>query len=197
MHEMIEEKKEEIGANGTKKYEEDLTGYIHLKIEERTEPESKIEQAIVPGAVREKSFWRRLHTHRKILVSRTSAFFKDTKKMIVVWTILIAFGVMTLYFGWDREIAGGALVIFGIMSSAFAWLGAVLLSGVGVIPLIGPSLVTILSSSLLWAINALGYFVSVIAIKAGHGKTILNYRLLVIVFLTGLVAGYVIARLVQ
>ena len=194
---MVEEEKEINSNGGTKKYEDDLTGYIHLKIEERTQPESKIEQKIVPDAVRENSFWRRLHVHRKIFVSKTAAFFKDTKRMVVVWTILIALGVMTLYFGWDREIFGGAIVILGILSSAFAWLGAVLLSGIGVIPLVGPLLVTILSSSLLWVINALGYFVSVVAIKAGHGKTVLNYRLLVIVFLTGLVAGYVIARLVQ
>ncbi len=184
--------------NGSTRYEEEELGaYLHLKIEEKQEPELELEKAIIPDSVRKQKFWRRFHTHRKVFASRTAEFFKDSRKMFVVWMIIIAVIMIGLYFNWDRGIVGGAVVIFGIVSSAFAWLGAGLLSLIGLIPFIGPILVTILSSSLLWIINGLGYFVSVVAIKAGHGKTVLNYRLLVIVFLTGLVTGYVVAKIIQ
>lgn len=186
------------GTSGSTKYEEEELGaYIHLKIEEKQKPEMDLEKAIVPGAVRKQKFWKRFHTRRKIFVSRTAEFFKDSRKMFLVWLIMIAMILITFYFEWDRGIAGGSIVIFGILSSAFSWLAAGLLSLIGLIPFIGPILVTILSSSLLWVINGLGYFVSVVAIKAGHGKTVLNYRLLVIIFLTGLVTGYVVARIIQ
>ncbi len=184
--------------NGSTRYEEEELGaYLHLKIEEKQQPEMDIEKAIIPDSVRKQKFWKRFHTHRKIFASRTAEFLKDSRKMFVVWLIIIGVVLIGLYFNWDRAIVGGTVVIFGIVSSAFAWLAAGLLSIIGLIPFIGPLLVTILSSSLLWIINALGYFVSVVAIKAGHGKTVLNYRLLVIVFLTGLVTGYVVAKIIN
>lgn len=188
----------EIIPNGSTKYEEEELGaYLHLKIEEKQQPERELEKAIIPDSVRKKKFWKRFHTHRKIFASRTAEFLKDSRKMFLVWLIIIAMILVTFYFEWDRGIAGGSIVIFGILSSAFSWLAAGLLSLIGLIPFVGPLLVTILSSSLLWIINGLGYFVSVVAIKAGHGKTVLNYRLLVIIFLTGLVTGYVVARIIQ
>lgn len=184
-------------ATGSTRYEEELGAYLHLKIEENQQPEMELEKAIIPDSVRKQKFWKRFHTHRKILVSRTGEFFRDSRKMFFVWLIIIGMIGVTFYFEWDKGIAGGSIVIFGILSSAFSWLAAGLLSLIGLIPFIGPLLVTILSSSLLWIINALGYFVSVVAIKAGHGKTVLNYRLLVIIFLTGMVTGYVVARIIQ
>jgi hypothetical protein len=196
-----EEKKDADPAapppNGSTKYEEELGAYLHLKIEERQQPEMDLEKAIIPDAVRKQKFWKRFHTHRKIFASRTAEFLKDSRKMFILWLIIFGMVAIGLYFNWDRGIVGGTIVIFGIVSSAFAWLAAGLLSLIGLIPFIGPLLVTILSSSLLWIINALGYFVSVVAIKAGHGKTVLNYRLLVIVFLTGMVTGYVVAKIIQ
>ncbi|NUM80257.1 hypothetical protein HUU42_05570 [bacterium] len=179
-----------------KKYEDELGAYIHLEIEEQQKPEGEFEK-IVPESLRQKGFWKRLHLRRKIIVSRTAEFFMDWKKMVVVWIILLAVVVLGLYLEWDKEIVGGTLLLVGIVSSAFSWLGAGILSVIGLVPFIGPMLVTILSSSVLWIINGLGYFVSVIAIKAGHGKAVLNYRLLVIVFLSGLVTGYVIAKIVH
>jgi len=181
----------------TRKYEREISDYIHFQIEETQAPESAFEQKVVPESIREQGFWRRFHVRRRIFVSRTADFFKDTKKMVVVWIIIMALVAIGSYFGWDREMVGGAVVFFGLISSAFSWLAAVILGGIGLIPFIGPVLVAILSSSLLWIINGLGYFVSVVAIRAGHGKAVLNYRLLVIIFLCGIVTGYVIAKIVH
>ena len=192
---MAEQKKYNDVTDEPTKYEEELGSYLHLEIEEQKTRELKIEKAIVPESVRHSGFWQRFHTHRRILVSRTANFLKDTRKMRIFWAIIIAAVTAGIFLKFDRNVIGGSVFVVGIISNAFAWLAAGMLSGIGMIPLIGPVLVSILSSSVLWIINALGYFVSVIAIKAGHGKAVLNYRLLVIVFLTGLVTGFVIARL--
>ena len=45
-------------------------------------------------------------------------------------------------------------------------------------------------------INALGYFVSIVAIKKGYSKDVLNYRVLTIVLLIGIVIGYIIGKLI-
>jgi hypothetical protein len=44
-------------------------------------------------------------------------------------------------------------------------------------------------------LNALGYFISIIAIKKGHTNVVISYRLLTIVFLTGIAIGFIISRL--
>lgn len=176
--------------------EEELGAYLHLRITETEKPELDIEK-VVPESVRQKRIWKRFHVQRQVFASRTTAFIRDGRKMFIVSVVLCLLALIGLYFDLDKGIIGGTLVIFGILSSAFSWLGAAVLSGIALIPFIGPILVTILSSSVLWIINGLGYFVSVVAIRAGHGKAVLNYRLLVIVFLTGMVSGYVIAKLVN
>lgn len=178
-------------------HEDDIGAYLHVEIEEEEKPELGIEKALVPDSVRQKDSYRRLHRRRRVFLVRTAAFFQDTRRMLLVWSIIIAAVAGALVYEWDKEIVGGGVLLFGIISSAFSWLGAALLSLVGAIPIIGGFLTTILSSSLLWIINGLGYFVSVVAIKAGHGKAVLNYRLLVIIFLTGLVTGYVIAKIIE
>lgn len=178
-----------------KRYEEDLGAYLHLKIEEEESPELALEKKVVPETIRRRAVWRTIHTRRKVLISKTAEFFKDTRKMVVIWILLMCLGALGVYLDWDTTILGGTMVVFGILSSAFAWLWAALLGSIALVPFVGPAMASILSSSLLWIINALGYFVSIIAIKAGHGKTVLNYRLLVVVFLIGMVMGYVVGRM--
>lgn len=180
----------------SKKYEEELGDYLHLRIEEQESPERELEKRVVPATIRRGRFWRSFHIQRRILISKSSLFFKDTRKMIVVWLAIAALIALGVYLEWDSKIVGGVVLLFGLVSSAFAWLGAALLGGITLVPFVGPALASILSSSLLWIINALGYFVSIVAIKAGHGKTVLNYRLVVIVFLTGMVIGYVIGKII-
>ncbi len=179
------------------KYEEDLGAYLHFRIEERESPEHAFEKRVVPERIRHRRLWRRFHVQRKILVSKTASFFSDTRRMVVVWALLLGLVALSFLLEWDKQVIGGLVLVVGIVSSAFAWMGAAVLSGIAVVPFVGPALASILSSSVLWIINGLGYFVSVIAIRAGHGKTVLNYRLLVIVFLTGMVVGYVVARMLD
>ncbi len=184
------------GAKPIRRHEEDIGAYLHVEIDEEEKPELGIEKVFLPDSVRQKTAYKKLHRRRRFSLKRTAAFIKDTRRMLIVWTIIVAAVAGALFYEWDKQIVGGSVLLIGIISSAFSWLGAALLSMVGAIPLVGGFLATILSSSLLWIINGLGYFVSVIAIKAGHGKAVLNYRLLVIVFLTGLVTGWVVAKII-
>jgi hypothetical protein len=186
----------DTNASAGQPQEDDIGAYLHVEIKEEEKPELGIEKALVPDSVRQKDAYRKLHRRRRVFLIRTAAFFRDFRRMLLVWTIIAAAIAGAMVYEWDKEIVGGSVLLFGIISSAFSWLGAALLSLVGAIPLVGGFLVTILSSSILWIINGLGYFVSVVAIKAGHGKAVLNYRLLVIIFLTGLVTGYVIAKII-
>jgi len=113
-------------------------------------------------------------------------------KTIVVWIIMGVFVAVALHYEVDKAVIGGVVVIFGLITQAF--LG--LISIIALIPFIGPIIAKLLALPIFWMINALGYFVSIVAIKKGFSKEVLNYRVLTIVLLIGIVIGYIIGKLV-
>ena len=113
------------------------------------------------------------------------------KKILLTWLIIVMLLGIGLYFHIDTKIIVIGLSIFVIITKAFSGL----LVLIGLIPIIGPPLVYMLSLPFFWILNALGYFMSIIAIKKGHTNVVISYRLLTIVFLAGVAVGFVFSRL--
>jgi hypothetical protein len=65
------------------------------------------------------------------------------------------------------------------------------------VPIIGPLLVKVLSLSIIWLLNAVGYLVSYVAIKRGYSKDVLTYRAVTISLITGIVIGFILANLLN
>lgn len=119
-------------------------------------------------------------------------FFLTFWKTILLWLVIGIFIVIALHYQVDKNIIGGSVVIFGIITQAFIGL----LNIIGLVPLIGPIVAKVLALPLFWLINALGYFVSIIAIKRGYSKQVINYRILTIVLLIGIVIGFILGKLI-
>ena len=119
-------------------------------------------------------------------------FFLAFWKTIVLWMIIGIFITIALHYEMDKAIIGGVVVIFGLITQAFIGL----ISIIALIPFIGPIIAKLLALPIFWLINALGYFVSVLAIKKGYSKEVLNYRVLTIVLLLGIIIGYIIGKFV-
>jgi len=119
-------------------------------------------------------------------------FFRTFWKTILLWLIIGIFIVIALHYHVDKNVIGGAVVVFGIITQAFIGL----LNIIGLVPLIGPIIAKILALPLFWLINALGYFVSIVAIKRGYSKQVINYRILTVVLLVGIVIGFVLGKLI-
>ena len=119
-------------------------------------------------------------------------FFQAFWKTILTWVLIIAFIIIGLSLNMDKSIMGGVIVIFGIVSQAFVGL----LNIIGLIPLIGPIIAKVLALPFFWLINALGYFVSILAIKRGYTKEVVNYRILTVVFLIGIVFGFILGKII-
>lgn len=92
----------------------------------------------------------------------------------------------------DKGVIAVFVVVFGVIANAFT--GLVTL--ISTIPIIGPILAKVLSMPIIWILNAIGYYVSVLAIKKGYKKEVLNHRVITLVFLIGFMVGFVIARLI-
>jgi len=119
-------------------------------------------------------------------------FIYSFRKIILVWLGITIFVIIGISLGLDKKVITFMAIIFGIISQAFIGL----LNMIALIPVVGPLVAKVLALPFYWLLNALGYFVSVIAIKKGYSRDVLNYRVLTIVFLVGLLVGFVIGKLI-
>ena len=120
-------------------------------------------------------------------------FLRAFRKTIIVWVLLLAFVLIGIYFGVPKKILGGGIIVIGWVTGAFAGLMAM----IALLPLVGPIIVSVLSLPVIWLLNGLGYFVSIIAIKKGYSKEVVNSRVLTVVLLVGIVIGYVLSKLID
>lgn len=126
------------------------------------------------------------------ILKKIGSFFRQFWKVIIIWIAILIFIELGLQFGLDKKIIAVFAVIFGILGNAFAGLIAI----IALVPIIGPLIVKVLSLPVFWLLNAIGYYVSVVAIKKGYSKNVINYRVITIIFLLGFTFGYLIAKLI-
>lgn len=116
----------------------------------------------------------------------------EWKWMLPLSVVLALAMFAAWHFGWHaKAVTAGVLLLAGL-SHLFAWI----LGIITLVPIIGPILVKVLSLSIIWLLNAVGYLVSFVAIKRGYSKDVLTYRAVTIALITGIVIGYVIGSLV-
>ena len=113
-------------------------------------------------------------------------------KTILIWIIIAILVYLGLHFKVDKLILGGFVVVVGLITEAFIGLIGI----IGLVPIIGPIIAKILALPLFWLFNSLGYFLSIIAIKRGYSREVIHYRILTVVFLFGIVIGFIIGRII-
>ena len=110
------------------------------------------------------------------------------KLMLPILLVLLVGLALAYHFGWSVKITAAGAVLLGFGSGLVVWL----LGMITLVPIIGPILVKILTMSIIWLLNAIGYLVSYVAIHRGYSKDVLTYRIVTIALLSGIVIGYVI-----
>ena len=119
-------------------------------------------------------------------------FLRAFWKTITLWVFIGVFIAVALHYHVDKTVIGGAVVIFGIVTQAFIGLANL----IALVPLFGPIVAKILALPVFWLINGLGYFLSIIAIKRGYSREVINYRILTVVLLIGIVIGFILGKLI-
>ncbi len=119
------------------------------------------------------------------------SFFQMYKKHIILWLMIAVFIVIALNLGIDQKIVVFATLVLGLFTQLFVGLGALL----SLIPFIGPLIVKVFAIPFFWILNALGYFVGVIAIKRGYSGEFMKSRVLTIALLVGIIVGYIIGHI--
>lgn len=119
-------------------------------------------------------------------------FLQLYKKHIIIWLVIAVAIALALKLGIDEKIIVFATLILGLFTQLFAGLGAL----IAMIPFIGPLIVKVLAIPFFWILNALGYFVGVIAIKRGYSGEFMKSRVLTVALLVGIVVGYIIGHII-
>lgn len=108
--------------------------------------------------------------------------------MLPVLFLIILLVFLGSYYHVDFKVIAGGTFVIGLVSGVFAWLVGI----IGLVPFIGPILVKVLSLSVIWLLNAIGYLISYIAIRRGYSQDVLTYRGLTIALIVGIVIGFVL-----
>tara|TARA_Y100000815_G_scaffold244802_1_gene243299 strand:- start:127 stop:504 length:378 start_codon:yes stop_codon:yes gene_type:complete len=119
-------------------------------------------------------------------------FLKKNKKHLLVWPILLCSIIIALKMGTDEKAVVFFTLLLGLFTQVFSGLGAL----IALIPWIGPFIIKVFTIPFFWILNALGYFVSVLAIKKGYTKEVASSRVLTVALLTGIVVGYVLGHII-
>ena len=114
------------------------------------------------------------------------------KFMVPFWISVVVLVVVAYYRHWDARVVGGGALVVALLSNAIGWLAAV----IAMVPIVGPLLVKVLALPFIWLLNAVGYVISLVAIRRGFSKDVLTYRGLTIALIVGIVIGYVVGKFV-
>ena len=119
-------------------------------------------------------------------------YLKKNKYHLLIWTFLFSSMVIAITYGVDEKFVVFITLILGLFTQIFSGFGAL----VTTIPLVGPIIIKVFTIPFFWVLNALGYFVSVIAIKKGYKKEVASSRVLTIALLLGIIVGYILGHIV-
>ena len=119
-------------------------------------------------------------------------FFKQRWKHLLAWVIILVISIIALKMEVDGKIVVFITLILGFFTQIFAGFGVL----IAMIPLVGPLVIKVFTIPFFWMLNAMGYFVSIIAIKKGYSKQLTRSRVLTVALLFGIVIGYVLGHII-
>ena len=119
-------------------------------------------------------------------------FFKLRWKHLLVWIVILLIIIIALKMGVDENIVVFVTLALGFFTQIFSGFGAL----IAMVPWIGPFIIKVFTIPFFWMLNAMGYFVSIIAIKKGYSKQLIRSRVLTVALLFGIIIGYVLGHII-
>ena len=119
-------------------------------------------------------------------------YIKSNPKIILILIGICTTIYLMLYFQLDIRAITIITLLLGYLTNIYAGLIAL----IGLIPIIGPLIIKVITIPFFWIINSMGYFTSAYAIKKGYGSDMLSHRIITIALLIGIILGYILGHLV-
>ena len=125
-------------------------------------------------------------------MNKISHFLYNYRTAIIAWLLIAFLIVVGLHYDVDEVIIGLVVIVVGLLGQAFA----ALVAWISLIPVFGPFVAKVLTIPFFWILNSVGYLASIVAIRRGYSKAVVNYRILTFVLLVGVTIGYVLGKIV-
>ncbi|MEX1138571.1 MAG: hypothetical protein WEB33_10605 [Bacteroidota bacterium] len=125
-------------------------------------------------------------------MTRFTQFLSNYRSAIIAWGIIAAVIILGFELGVDKTVIGFSVLIVGLLGEAFAALTA----WIALVPIVGPLIAKVLALPFFWLLNGVGYMASIVAIKQGYARDVVNYRVLTITLLIGVTIGYILGKLI-
>tara|TARA_B100001105_G_scaffold244220_1_gene225789 strand:- start:321 stop:698 length:378 start_codon:yes stop_codon:yes gene_type:complete len=119
-------------------------------------------------------------------------FFKQRWKHILAWVLILVIIIIALKMEVDGKIVVFATLILGFFTQIFAGVGVL----IAMVPWVGPFIIKVFTIPFFWLLNAMGYFVSIIAIKKGYSRQLTRSRVLTVALLFGIIIGYILGHII-
>ena len=119
-------------------------------------------------------------------------FFKQRWKHILAWVLILVIIIIALKMEVDGKVVVFATLILGFFTQIFAGVGVL----IAMVPWIGPFIIKVFTIPFFWLLNAMGYFVSIIAIKKGYSRQLTRSRVLTVALLFGIIIGYILGHII-
>ena len=126
------------------------------------------------------------------MLQRLKNFVRNYEFALAAWVVIFLLIVGGLQLGLDKHVIGAVVILVGFLGQAFT----ALIAWIAFVPLVGPVLAKILALPFIWLINGIGYLASLIAIKRGYSKDVINYQLIAFSLLVGITIGYVLGKII-
>ncbi|MFC1543334.1 hypothetical protein ACFL4K_02200 [Candidatus Neomarinimicrobiota bacterium] len=126
------------------------------------------------------------------MFSVNRAFFKSYWKAFAIVAGITAVIVVGIHLDVDAKILALFALVAGFITNGFVALATL----ISLVPVVGPLLIKLFSIPVFYLFNALGYLLSLLAIKKGYGADVVSHRVLTVILLVGIVIGYIIGNLV-
>lgn len=116
--------------------------------------------------------------------------FSSKRRLLLLWVVIFAFIAAGHFLHFDKRATALGVLVFGYATYAFAGV----LTLIGTIPVVGATLVTVLTLPFFLLVNGLAYLVTMIALRKGDTKSVLSSRILVSALLVGVIIGYFLGK---
>jgi hypothetical protein len=121
-----------------------------------------------------------------------AVFWATYRRTIIGLAIVTVILIVGLLAGLDATLVTAIAALVGIFTQAFAgFLGLIAL-----IPWLGPLIAKALAIPLVWMINGAGYFFSAFLAGKGHGKSVVQSRVITVVLIVGIIIGFILGKII-
>ena len=118
------------------------------------------------------------------------------KWKILVWIILVMALSLAFLYGKQYGINQRIILLVTLALGTFTQIFSGITSLIALIPFFGPFILKVISIPIFYILNAMGWVVSVVAIKKGYVNELSKSRTITLALLVGIIIGYILGNII-